>query len=628
MPPGFALTPAPGLPYTGRRAVQVLGVADVSPRGRGHSGARGARGVLSLHRARLPQGYGRQARGRRPGGAHPREDRLLLPGAHRSAGFYVVVARLGDESVGERLRIRAGSLTAVVTARFDPADHRQERGTRVDFAGAGRPGDARGLRGHARAVPRPSDGERPSARSAVRGRPRWSPASGSGSSSSASRCGARERVPPSGPVLLCINHPNNLIDSLLVGAVLRRKVHYLATAALFRNPLLARFLRACGAIPVYRTPGRSRQDGPERRHLRRLLRALERGQRRRDLPGGHDPRRERASSGSRPARRASPSTTRRGARRRERAAHRRARSGSPSRRASRSAAACASRSASRCRWRPTAPAYRDDPAAAVEALTTAIQWRHGGARSSTWTGRIGRSSCARSTSSTAASWSASCRRSAAFGRAQIDPFRLSQSIADAVAHFEERDPERVDARSGRTSSATGPCSPRSRCATRRCASSRAPTAARDAAALRGRPSLGLPFFAYGAVVNAPAVPPAPRLARRIARKETDYATTRLLASIVAFPLFWGLETWIVWRARWAPRWALALPRLAAGERAPRLPVPGRRRPAAGPAPLRPCLVLTRRPAAGAPPRRAAGHRRRAGAGARTTTSPPPGGARF
>src|SRR3989449_9963193 len=52
-----------------------------------------------------------------------------------------------------------------------------------------------------------------------------------------------ERVPSMGPVLLCINHPNNLIDSLLVGSVLPRKVHYLATAALFRNPLIARFQR-------------------------------------------------------------------------------------------------------------------------------------------------------------------------------------------------------------------------------------------------------------------------------------------------------------------------------------------------------------------------------------------------
>src|SRR2546429_3477550 len=31
-----------------------------------------------------------------------------------------------------------------------------------------------------------------------------------------------ERVPDAGPTLLCINHPNNFIDSLLVGAAVRR----------------------------------------------------------------------------------------------------------------------------------------------------------------------------------------------------------------------------------------------------------------------------------------------------------------------------------------------------------------------------------------------------------------------
>ena len=61
-----------------------------------------------------------------------------------------------------------------------------------------------------------------------------------------------ERVPCMGPVLLCINHPNNLIDSLLVGSVLPRQVHYLANAALFRNALIARCLVALGVIPVYR----------------------------------------------------------------------------------------------------------------------------------------------------------------------------------------------------------------------------------------------------------------------------------------------------------------------------------------------------------------------------------------
>src|SRR4029453_18804940 len=68
-----------------------------------------------------------------------------------------------------------------------------------------------------------------------------------------------ERVPVIGPVLLCLNHPNNLIDSLVVGAALPRKVHYLAAATLFRNRLIARFLRACGAIRVY-----GKKDDPNR----------------------------------------------------------------------------------------------------------------------------------------------------------------------------------------------------------------------------------------------------------------------------------------------------------------------------------------------------------------------------
>src|SRR5688500_18218423 len=70
-----------------------------------------------------------------------------------------------------------------------------------------------------------------------------------------------ERVPEAGPVLLCINHPNNLIDSLVVGAAHDRKVHDLASASLFRNPLVARFLLACGASPVYRKQHRT-SDGP------------------------------------------------------------------------------------------------------------------------------------------------------------------------------------------------------------------------------------------------------------------------------------------------------------------------------------------------------------------------------
>lgn len=48
-------------------------------------------------------------------------------------GFYLIVARLGDESLGEALQLRAANQAMTLTARFDPADHATERGTRVDF---------------------------------------------------------------------------------------------------------------------------------------------------------------------------------------------------------------------------------------------------------------------------------------------------------------------------------------------------------------------------------------------------------------------------------------------------------------------------------------------------------------
>lgn len=50
-------------------------------------------------------------------------------------GFYVVIARLGDESAGEGLTVRVDRLARRIIARFDPANHTDERGTRVDLEG-------------------------------------------------------------------------------------------------------------------------------------------------------------------------------------------------------------------------------------------------------------------------------------------------------------------------------------------------------------------------------------------------------------------------------------------------------------------------------------------------------------
>jgi hypothetical protein len=75
-------------------------------------------------------------------------------------------------------------------------------------------------------------------------------------------------------------------------------------------------------------------------------------------------------------------------------------------------------------------------------------------------------------------------------------------------------------------------------------------------------AIGLPVFGYGLVTSGlPYLLPR-WIARRTATKETNYATTRLLASVVAVPLFWGVETWIVWRlagALWAIGFFLSLP---------------------------------------------------------------------
>lgn len=51
-------------------------------------------------------------------------------------GFYVLIARLGDESAGEALTLRVDRLSRKLTARFDAANHADERGTRLDLEGA------------------------------------------------------------------------------------------------------------------------------------------------------------------------------------------------------------------------------------------------------------------------------------------------------------------------------------------------------------------------------------------------------------------------------------------------------------------------------------------------------------
>ena len=63
---------------------------------------------------------------------------------------------------------------------------------------------------------------------------------------------AGEPAPAAGPVLLVANHPNSLLDPILVAAAAGRPVRFLAKAPLFTDRAMGWLVRASGAIPVYR----------------------------------------------------------------------------------------------------------------------------------------------------------------------------------------------------------------------------------------------------------------------------------------------------------------------------------------------------------------------------------------
>jgi len=145
---------------------------------------------------------------------------------------------------------------------------------------------------------------------------------------------------------------------------------------------------------------------------------------------------------------------------------------------------------------------------------------------------------------------------------QIDTFRISRAIAAATVHFEDREPERVERLWQRILAYRAMLAEyRVRDEAVRARLRRRP-GARQRVRRGWQATLGLPIFAYGALVNGLAYFPPRWLARRMSRKETDYATTRFLLSIVALPICWAAEVWIVARlagAAWALLFAASLP---------------------------------------------------------------------
>ncbi|HWH51880.1 MAG TPA: lysophospholipid acyltransferase family protein [Gemmatimonadaceae bacterium] len=91
-----------------------------------------------------------------------------------------------------------------------------------------------------------------------------------------------ERIPARRPLLLVVNHPNALVDALLVGWVVPRRVLITAKSTLFKNPLANLLLRSLGVLPLQRAsdlPAAGGRVDPLRNRdtFRAVLAALGRG---------------------------------------------------------------------------------------------------------------------------------------------------------------------------------------------------------------------------------------------------------------------------------------------------------------------------------------------------------------
>jgi len=62
----------------------------------------------------------------------------------------------------------------------------------------------------------------------------------------------RENIPKKGAVLFAVNHPNGLMDPLMVTTNTPRITHYLVRAAIFKKPIVKKFLGTLNLMPIYR----------------------------------------------------------------------------------------------------------------------------------------------------------------------------------------------------------------------------------------------------------------------------------------------------------------------------------------------------------------------------------------
>jgi len=74
-----------------------------------------------------------------------------------------------------------------------------------------------------------------------------------------------EHIPDRGPVIIVANHPNTLMDPLIIASITKQRVGFVANAGIFTNRILISIFRFFHVIPIYRKKDVADGEKPDNR---------------------------------------------------------------------------------------------------------------------------------------------------------------------------------------------------------------------------------------------------------------------------------------------------------------------------------------------------------------------------
>lgn len=87
----------------------------------------------------------------------------------------------------------------------------------------------------------------------------------------------KERIHPDHPTIYVANHPNTMMDAMVAGYAVGKRIHFTAKSTIFANPVASWFLKKVGLVPIYRREDNPDQMGKNEDIFIRLYEHLETG---------------------------------------------------------------------------------------------------------------------------------------------------------------------------------------------------------------------------------------------------------------------------------------------------------------------------------------------------------------